>query len=100
MIGVVIENDGEIVVLVPFAKDRLVFDYRRTCTVRRKGATQERFQQQYPIIEDAEEAKARVFAELGITEKDFRAALQRARTSSTKCQNLRQLVQTCRKESW
>jgi len=95
-LAVVIENDGEVAVLIPF--DGRAFDYRRAYTQRRVGiATPQEFQEQYRVIDEQEEAKERVFDELGITKKELNAAMKTARSEGVKCQNLRQLVQACRK---
>lgn len=86
---VAITNDGEVAVIIPFAKDRCVFDYQRTYTQRRVGMTEEQFREKFPRTENA---KSEVFNKLGITEKELKAAVRRARSDSAKCQNLRQLV--------
>jgi hypothetical protein len=91
---VVIRNDGEVAVIIPFANDRCVFDYQRAYTQRPGGNDREQFREKFPLTEDA---KAEVLNKLGISEGELKAAVRHARSDSAKCQNLRQLVQAGRK---
>jgi hypothetical protein len=94
----VLENDGEVAVLLPLSKNCLSFDYPRACVYRRAGMTREEFQKQYGIMDEAAEVKARMLGVLGITEKAMNEALQRARSESLKRQSLLKLVHACRKK--
>ena len=97
-LAAVLENDGEVAVHIPFSFDRPTFDYRHAYTQRRLRMTPEEFQERYKVMDGAAEAKTRMFDELGITEKDLNAAMQRAHSECAKYQSLRKLVQNYRKK--
>ncbi len=94
----VLENDGEVAVLIPLSKNCLSFDYRRASVQRRAGITREEFQEQYGIMDGAAEVRAHMLGVLGITEKAMNEALQRARSASVKRQSLLKLGRAARKK--
>src|SRR5713226_8856054 len=95
----VLENDGEVAVLIPLSKNCLSFDYRRASVQQRVGVTREEFQEQYGIMDGAAEKRAQMLSVLRITEKAMNEALQRARTESVKCQSFLKLVRASRKNT-
>lgn len=100
--GLVLENDGELVVLIPrsvrWVKSPLK-TYEHTCVQLRGNTTREEFLSLYGLEGEAEQEKALMLKSLGITEEEMGTAMEKARSDGVDRQNLLKLVIACRKES-
>src|ERR1700674_1324694 len=102
-LGFIVENDGEVAVFIPRRTHGVsgfsFKSYERVCVQLRVNMTPEDFLLLYPVSDEAEEAKVRIVKSLGITEEEYGKAMKKARSDGVECQNLRKLVNACRKES-
>jgi len=99
VVSPVLYNDGDVAVFIPLSGHFFVPDYHRTWAQRRVGITREQFLSQYEVVEGAPEAKRQMLKQLGITDQELNAAIQKAHSSGSKRQNLWKSIYTCRKQS-
>jgi hypothetical protein len=103
-LGLVVENDGEVAVLIPLrirgGEGLINFkSYEHACVQLRENITRDDFLSLYGLGDVAEQEKTRMVKSLGITEDELGKAMEKARTDGVECQNLLKLVIACRKES-
>jgi hypothetical protein len=94
----VIQNDGEVAVLIPFSTVHLKWDYRRARTKRRLSMTREEFQKRHGVVSGADEITACMLETLGITRKEMNEALRKAGGDNAECHYLWELVRANRKK--
>jgi hypothetical protein len=95
----VIQNDGEVAVLIRFSTEHWKWVYRRAWTKRRGSMTREEFQRRYEVVNGADEITAFMLETLGITQKEMDDALRKARSDNAERHYLLELVRANRKKS-
>jgi hypothetical protein len=97
--GWVLENDGQVAVVVPLTWNRSnpLFSFKgyRHCLIVRRMGTEETFLADYPAM--TEEDKAQLLKQFHLTQDELNEAMQMARGGGER-QNLSRLVRTCRKK--
>jgi hypothetical protein len=99
--GLVVENDGEVAIVIPVRGElgRFLSPYRRTRTQRRgSDDTRDQFRENYPVMDESEEKKLNILGALKITQQEMFEAMQKARSERKERQLLIDLVRSCRKE--
>jgi hypothetical protein len=94
----VIQNDGEVAVLIPFSTEHRRWVYRRARTKRRLSMTREEFQKRHGVVSGADEITACMLETLGITQKEMNEALRKATSDNAECHYLWELVRANRKK--
>jgi hypothetical protein len=100
-LGWVVENDGEVAVLIPVLGEmgRFLGPYRYTRTQRRAlDETTDEFLRTYPVVNEGEETKLAMLDALRITREEMCAAMQLARSEDKERNLLIDLVYAFRKE--
>jgi hypothetical protein len=98
-VGATLENDGEVRVFIPWSPRGGSFkSLDRAETQRRTDITRREFLEKYPVTEEAEETKVKLFAALGINQEELTAAMWCARANAAEYRSLAKLVHACRKQ--